>query len=601
MQVEPKYADADPPRRDRAAAAAHRPPGHDDRGRPGHRRRSRSRRARRSRSRRPSRTSTPTRSSPRSTATPAPTCSCCSQAGGEGLGGRGKQLSAGLRRFEPFARDLAAINGRSPSGAQNIARVITNFGQLSRGARRAATPTSPSSSTPRTQALGAFAEPGGGAPRDACGSCPSTLQATRRALAVERPALAACSARRRAALIPAAQALAPAQRGAPGASATRRSARSATRSGRSRARCSAPVKHLKQAAQPLAQDRRLASPARSATSTGSSTRSPTTRPAREEGYLFWTAWLNHNTNALLLLQDANGPLPRGVVLPVLPHRPARREPRGRAPVPQDAAAVHQRPAEQDHLPARPERRRRDQLHPSERRRELTMETRPPTTVRILIAVGFALSCFGLALFLWLAFGGPIPLKPEGYRFTVPFDEATQLAQRVRRADLRRLGRQGEDDRPRRQRARRRDDRDRRHVRADPRRHAGDPAPEDAARRDLRRADPGQRRRRRRCPRAARCRAAQVAESVQLDEIFRTFDEPTRAAFQAWMQGQAASLRGRGDDLSAAIASLDRRSPRQADRAAAPARQPGRRGEPARPRRRRGVRGALGAPGPAARA
>ena len=56
-----------------------------------------------------------------------------------------------------------------------------------------------------------------------------------------------------------------------------------------------------------------------------------------------------------------------------------------------------------------------------------METRPPTTARILIAVGFALSCFGLALFLWLAFGGPIPLKPEGYRFTVPFDEATQLA------------------------------------------------------------------------------------------------------------------------------------------------------------------------------
>ena len=29
--------------------------------------------------------------------------------------------------------------------------------------------------------------------------------------------------------------------------------------------------------------------------------------------------------------------------------------------------------------------------------------------------GFALSCFGLLLFLWLAFGGPIPLKPKGYR------------------------------------------------------------------------------------------------------------------------------------------------------------------------------------------
>ena len=57
-----------------------------------------------------------------------------------------------------------------------------------------------------------------------------------------------------------------------------------------------------------------------------------------------------------------------------------------------------------------------------------METRPPAISRILIAVGFVISCFGLALFLWLAFGGAIPLKPEGYRITIPFDEATQLAQ-----------------------------------------------------------------------------------------------------------------------------------------------------------------------------
>src|ERR1700749_160264 len=41
---------------------------------------------------------------------------------------------------------------------------------------------------------------------------------------------------------------------------------------------------------------------------------------------------------------------------------------------------------------------------------------------------FALSCFGLLLFLWLAFGGPIPLKPKGYRFKVSFAEARQLAE-----------------------------------------------------------------------------------------------------------------------------------------------------------------------------
>ena len=35
--------------------------------------------------------------------------------------------------------------------------------------------------------------------------------------------------------------------------------------------------------------------------------------------------------------------------------------------------------------------------------------------------------------------------------------------------------------------------------------------------------------------------AAVAPSVQLDEIFRSFDPKTRAAFQTWMQDQAASI------------------------------------------------------------
>ena len=50
--------------------------------------------------------------------------------------------------------------------------------------------------------------------------------------------------------------------------------------------------------------------------------------------------------------------------------------------------------------------------------------------------------------------------------------------------------------------------------------------------------------------------AQVAPSVQLDEIFRTFDARTRSAFQVWMQGAAGALHGRGEDLSIAIGSLD---------------------------------------------
>ena len=40
---------------------------------------------------------------------------------------------------------------------------------------------------------------------------------------------------------------------------------------------------------------------------------------------------------------------------------------------------------------------------------------------------FALSCFGLLLFLWLSLVGSIPLNPKGYRFQASFAEATQLA------------------------------------------------------------------------------------------------------------------------------------------------------------------------------
>jgi phospholipid/cholesterol/gamma-HCH transport system substrate-binding protein len=37
-----------------------------------------------------------------------------------------------------------------------------------------------------------------------------------------------------------------------------------------------------------------------------------------------------------------------------------------------------------------------------------MEKQAPSLGRILVAIGFALSCFGLILFLWVAFGGPSP-------------------------------------------------------------------------------------------------------------------------------------------------------------------------------------------------
>ena len=56
-----------------------------------------------------------------------------------------------------------------------------------------------------------------------------------------------------------------------------------------------------------------------------------------------------------------------------------------------------------------------------------MNTSAPTPGRIFVIAGFSLSCFALLLYFWLAFGGPIPLKPQGYRVQVAFTDASTLA------------------------------------------------------------------------------------------------------------------------------------------------------------------------------
>jgi phospholipid/cholesterol/gamma-HCH transport system substrate-binding protein len=51
------------------------------------------------------------------------------------------------------------------------------------------------------------------------------------------------------------------------------------------------------------------------------------------------------------------------------------------------------------------------------------------------------------------------------------------------------------------------------------------------------------------------RESQVSDTVQLDEIFRTFDADTRAAFQTWMQEQAKGIGGYGRDINDALGNL----------------------------------------------
>src|SRR5689334_17400973 len=163
-------------------------------------------------------------------------------------------------------------------------------------------------------------------------------------------------------------------------------------------------------------------------------------------------------------------------------------------------------------------------------------------------VGFALSCFGLLLFLWLAFGGPTPFAPKGYRFTTSFGEATQLA---KEADVRISGvsvgkvkdiETGLDGRSKAE------------IQIEAK-YA--PIPKNT-RAILRQKTllgetyveltPGDRSKGS-IPEGGTLPAAQVSPTVELDEIFRSFDAPTRRAFQVWMQSQATAIKGRGQDFN----------------------------------------------------
>jgi phospholipid/cholesterol/gamma-HCH transport system substrate-binding protein len=56
-----------------------------------------------------------------------------------------------------------------------------------------------------------------------------------------------------------------------------------------------------------------------------------------------------------------------------------------------------------------------------------MTRRRPSIPQLVAMVAFAASCVGLLIFLWVSFGGPLPLAARGYRFSVEFDQAVELA------------------------------------------------------------------------------------------------------------------------------------------------------------------------------
>jgi virulence factor Mce-like protein len=184
-----------------------------------------------------------------------------------------------------------------------------------------------------------------------------------------------------------------------------------------------------------------------------------------------------------------------------------------------------------------------------------MQKQAPSIGRILTMVLFALSCFGLLLFLWLSFGGAIPLKPKGYQFNIAVPEATTLGLE---ADVRVAG--VPVGKVRQKALAPGGNRTLITIEIDPR-YA--PINRDA-KAILRQKTllgetyveltPGSKAAGA-LPEGGTLANAQVVPTVQLDEIFTAFDEPTRQAFRVWQQDLAESFQGRGQEVSDAFGNL----------------------------------------------
>ena len=220
-----------------------------------------------------------------------------------------------------------------------------------------------------------------------------------------------------------------------------------------------------------------------------------------------------------------------------------------------------------------------------------MQTRPPSIGRIAVAAGFTLSCFGLLLFLWVTFGGPVPFKPQSYRFTADFPEAITLQ---KEADVRiggvSVGKVKELSLAPESECR--EDPDtcnatRATIEIDPQ-YAPISSDAEAILRQKTllgetyielttgsQVDPGEEPvgdvnaqsseidvgelsgddAPRPIAEGGNLEQSQVQDQTQIDEIFQGFDEETRQSFRLWMQNAGIAINGRGLDLNDAFGNL----------------------------------------------
>jgi phospholipid/cholesterol/gamma-HCH transport system substrate-binding protein len=228
---------------------------------------------------------------------------------GEGLGGQGRQLSASLKRLEPTGRYLARLNGALAERERNIRRSVHNFSRLAQalGSKDDDLAGLVDSSN---RVFRAFAD------QDA--RLRETLQELPGALTVTNSALAKADKLGKqlgptlGALRPAARALGPSLR------QSRPFLKQTTpvieNQLRPFARDALPtVKALRPATSDLAQvTPKLTTTLKNLNQVlNELAYNP---PGKEEGYLFWLSWLNHDGASIFSVQDAHGPIRRGTIL-----------------------------------------------------------------------------------------------------------------------------------------------------------------------------------------------------------------------------------------------------------------------------------------------
>jgi phospholipid/cholesterol/gamma-HCH transport system substrate-binding protein len=218
-----------------------------------------------------------------------------------------------------------------------------------------------------------------------------------------------------------------------------------------------------------------------------------------------------------------------------------------------------------------------------------MQKQAPSIGRILVAVGFTLSCFALLLFLWVTFGGPIPLKPESYRFTADFPEAITLQKeadvRIGGVSVGKVKDIGLAPDSECQKDPATCNTTRATIEIDPQYApissdaqailrqktllgetyveitSGSPVqppPTSDTTAQAGTIDVGQLSgddAPQAIPEGGHMAQSQVQDQTQIDEIFQGFDEQTRTAFQSWMQNAGIAINGRGLDLSDAFGNL----------------------------------------------